>query len=302
MIYRLAIGALAALAVAIIVPVGVGLFVGIHRHYERADAWLSAPGTGRATWQRLRVLVATDRHDAGLADAAASYARRVASRDEAMTRVVSRREARSLLDETGDATLTLLALPHWPQRSGALRGAWGRASSVPRLADELLRRKALRHGDTAVASLTLERGGRVSERDPHIAIVVVGRPDGLARRGLAVAHALDADEVHALYVEVDPGETDAVLEEWGRSDLGIEPEIVPAPYREPGGPVKARVEELRRGTHAVVSVVVPSLALRWWQRLVYTNSTRALRTALAAAGTTALVESRLPLAVRPSQR
>ena len=84
---------------------------------------------------------------------------------------------------------------------------------------------------------------------------------------------------------------------WARSDLGIEPEIVAAPYRELGGPVKARVEELRRGTHAVISVVAPELALRWWQRLLSTNSTRALRKALADTGTTALIECRLPLAI-----
>jgi hypothetical protein len=283
-----------AWAVVIIVPVGVGLFVGIHRHYERADAWLSSPGTGRAIWRRLRVLVATDHHDVALADAAASYARRVASRDEAETRVVSQREAHSLLDETGESTLTLLALPRWASRSGASGGPSG---LVPRLADERLRRKALGDGDTAVASLTLERGGRISERDRHIAIVVVGRPDGLARRGLAVANALGPDEVHALHVEVDPEETGAVLDEWARSDLGIEPEIVAAPYREAGGPVEARVQELRRGTHAVISVIAPSLALRWWQRLLYTNGTRKLRTALAATGTTALIECRLPLAI-----
>ncbi|MCW3037873.1 MAG: hypothetical protein JWM17_3185, partial [Actinobacteria bacterium] len=41
----------------------------------------------------------------------------------------------------------------------------------------------------------------------------------------------------------------------------------------------------------------PRLALRWWQRPLYENSTRALRKALAGAGTTALVESRLPLAI-----
>jgi amino acid transporter len=287
-----------AWAVAIIVPVGVGLFVSIHRHYERADAWLSAPGTGRATWRRLRVLVATDHHDVALADAAASYARRVASRDETVTRVVGRGEARSLLEESGESTLTLLTLPHWAGGSGAVRGgSAGRARLVPRPAEERLRREALRHADTAVASLTLERGGRISEQDRHIALVVVGRPDGLARRGLAVANALAPDEVHALHIEIDPDETRAVLDEWARSDLGIEPEVVPAPYREPGGPVRVRVEELRRGTHAVISVVAPSLALRWWQRLLYANSTRELRRALAGTGTTALVECRLPLAI-----
>ncbi|HEY2667008.1 MAG TPA: hypothetical protein VGK51_09235, partial [Actinomycetota bacterium] len=285
-------------AVAIIVPVGVGLFVSIHRHYERADAWLSAPGTGRATWRRLRVLVATDHHDVALADAAASYARRVASRDETVTRVVGRGEARSLLEESGESTLTLLTLPHWVGGSGAVRGgSAGPARLIPRLAEERLRREALRHADTAVASLTLERGGRLSEQDRHIALVVVGRPDGLARRGLAVANALAPDEVHALHIEIDPDETRAVLDEWARSDLGIEPEVVPAPYREPGGPVRARVEELRRGTHAVISVVAVSLALRWWQRLLYANSTRELRTALAGTGTTALIECRLPLAI-----
>jgi hypothetical protein len=183
--------------------------------------------------------------------------------------------------------LTLVVLPHWP----------GSPAAVPWLADQTLRRKALRRPDTAVASLTLERGGRISEGDRHIAVVVVGRPDGLARRGLAVANALGPDEVHALYVEVEPDETGAVLEAWSHSDLGIEPEVVPAPYRELGGPVRARIEELRQGTHAVVSVVAPRLALRWWQRPLYENSTRALRKALAGAGTTALVESRLPLAI-----
>jgi hypothetical protein len=43
--------------------------------------------------------------------------------------------------------------------------------------------------------------------------------------------------------------------------------------------------------------VSPSLALRWWQRLLYTNSTRELRKALAGTGTTALIECRLPLAI-----
>ena len=276
-----------AWVVAIVVPAGVSLFVGIHRHYERADAWLSAPGTGRAVWRRLRILVTGNRHDVALADAAVSYARRVAASEEAVEQVVGRLEARGLLDHAGEATLTLVVLPHWP----------GSPAAVPWLADQTLRWKALRRPDTAVASLTLERGGRISEGDRHIAVVVVGRPDGLARRGLAVANALGPDEVHALYVEVEPDETGAVLEAWSHSDLGIEPEVVPAPYRELGGPVRARIEELRQGTHAVVSVVAPRLALRWWQRPLYENSTRALRKALAGAGTTALVESRLPLAI-----
>jgi hypothetical protein len=55
-----------------------------------------------------------------------------------------------------------------------------------------------------------------------------------------------------------------------------------------------------------VSVVSPRLALRWWQRPLYENSTRALRRVMATSGTTALIECRLPLAisevVRPSQR
>ena len=40
-----------------------------------------------------------------------------------------------------------------------------------------------------------------------------------------------------------------------------------------------------------------SNGLRWWQRPLYANSTRGLRTALAGTGTTALIESRLPLVI-----
>ena len=301
-----------AWVVAIIVPSGVKLFLAIRRHYERADAWLAAPETGAASWARLRVMIAADPKDVALADAAASFARRLGAvgADEgdgepgagpgsepgagpgggSASPVTSCALAPgamlpALEGGTADDTLTLVVLPRWP----------GDPEPRPWSQGARLRRRALRLPDVAVATLTLERGRRIGQAEPHAAVVVVERPDGLARRGLAVARTLRPDEIHAVRLDVDSDETQRVAKQWARSGFDVRLEVIPAPYREPGGPIRAEVEVLRRQGHRLVSVVAPALRLRWWQRPLYEDELRRVRKALEEVGDTAVIECRLPL-------
>jgi len=301
-----------AWVVAIIVPSGVKLFLAIRRHCERADAWLAAPETGAASWARLRVMIAADPKDVALADTAASFARRLGAvgADEgdgepgagpgsepgagpgggSASPVTSCALAPgamlpALEGGTADDTLTLVVLPRWP----------GDPEPRPWSQGARLRRRALRLREVAVATLTLERGRRIGQAEPHAAVVVVERPDGLARRGLAVARTLRPDEIHAVRLDVDSDETQRVAKQWARSGFDVRLEVILAPYREPGGPIRAEVEVLRRQGHRLVSVVAHALRLRWWQRPLYEDELRRVRKALEEVGDTAVIECRLPL-------
>jgi amino acid transporter len=281
-----------AWVVAILVPLDVGLFLQIHRHYERAEAVLSSPGSGATAWRRLRLLVACDPSDAGLVTTAGALVRRIergegAGDPQASTSpIVSPRSAGAILEQaTDDDTLTLLVLPRWAGRR--LPAAWSRTG--------LLRRRALRLSHVAVATATLDREHSIGDDERHEALALVSRPNGLSRLALQVARALAPDEVHALHIAIEQEQVAQVLEQWERGGSGVDLEVVGAPWREPGGPLRSKVEALRGQGVALVSVVVPTLLLRWWQRPLYENSTRPIRAALGEVANTAVVECRFPL-------
>jgi hypothetical protein len=126
-------------------------------------------------------------------------------------------------------------------------------------------------------------------------VVAVGAADGLARRGLELARRLHPDELHAVHVAFDPQEAQRVVDRWRAADFGVGLETIPAPYRERGGPLLAEVRHLRQDGAAVVTVVVCTLGLRWWQRPLHCDDTRAVRAALRKEPGAALAEHRLAM-------
>jgi len=179
------------------------------------------------------------------------------------------------------AVLTVVAIPAIPAISAALgMTAPAQARTVFTNTDEVRACLPLPGGDTLVGT-----GGGLVRVDA----------DGLARRGLAVARALRPDEIHAVRLDVDSDETQRVAEQWARSGFDVGLEVVPAPYREPGGPIRAEVDVLQRQGHRLVSVVAPAFGLRWWQRPLHEDESRRVRKALAEVGDTAVIECRLPV-------
>jgi hypothetical protein len=61
--------------------------------------------------------------------------------------------------------------------------------------------------------------------------------------------------------------------------------------------MRAEAQALRRAGNGLVTVVAPTLALRWWQRLLYSTDTSPLRAAVADLPGAAVIEHRLPLAL-----
>jgi hypothetical protein len=274
--------------IVLLVPAGVLLSLAIHRHYQRADAWLAAPDSGRADWRRTRAVVALSRPDRALEAAARRYVDHLRPEAGIEVEVLSRRgrirpALRRIRERAPAGCLTVIVVP---LRAGqGLPPPWSPVSA--------LLRRAGRLDDVAVVGVVVDpderpAGGR------HACLVAVGGADALARRGLAVARLLHPDEVHAVHVEVDPDEAARAVATWESSGLAVELRILPAPYRERGGPLREEVQRLRRTGAEVVSVVICTLRLRWWQRPLYLADTGTIRRALAAVTGAALVEHRLP--------
>jgi hypothetical protein len=156
-----------------------------------------------------------------------------------------------------------------------------------------LRRQLARQDRTAVATVTV--GPALPPPSRHAVVVVVQDADGLARRSLAWAQSLGPSEVRAVLVDLDRDTTDAVVGAWKQRGFPVELEVVPAPYRDPGGALWWRVQRLRRAGYELVSVVISELAPRWWQRPLHESNATRIRAALATEPACAVVEAPFPL-------
>jgi hypothetical protein len=279
-----------AWVVALLVPAGVRFALAVHHHYERVDAWLTRPETGRARWRELRVVIGLTRPDPAAETAARAYAAELEpGAGVNVTTIGAGRGARAAFDDVRrsqePASLALLLFPLAPGVDPP--PPWSPAGT--------LLRRVRRLPDAAVATLVVDPARPASSGRRHACVVAVDAADGLARRGLEIARRLHPDEIHAVHVEVDPAETAGTVATWESAGLGLELRILAAPYRERGGPLRAEVLRLEEEGATAVTVVVCTPGPRWWQRPLYRADTSIIRRALRDLPGAAVVDHRLPL-------
>ncbi len=123
---------------------------------------------------------------------------------------------------------------------------------------------------------------------PHRVERVVIPVSGLDR---AVVQAVNvgrslADDVRAVLVSADPDEALQVREAWERQVPGVPLVVVESPYRALTGPLLAYLEVLDQSwppdkDAPITIVVLPEFVPRhWWERVLYNQSSAALRRAL----------------------
>ena len=116
----------------------------------------------------------------------------------------------------------------------------------------------------------------------------------------AVIHAVNvgrsiADDVRAVYISDDPVEAAAVKSTWERTLPGVQLVIVESPYRALAGPLTAYLDVLDAAwpperEAPITFVVLPEYVARsWWERLLYNQSTKALRRVLLGRARTVIV-------------
>ena len=95
-----------------------------------------------------------------------------------------------------------------------------------------------------------------------------------------------AEDVRAVFITEDPEDGIALRERWERQLPGVPLVVVESPYRALTGPLEAYLDVLDSAwppdkPAPVTFVVLPEyVARRWWERILYNQSVKRLRTSL----------------------
>lgn len=91
------------------------------------------------------------------------------------------------------------------------------------------------------------------------------------------------DDVTAVLVDTDPGETQAVVDRWKEWGMGIRLKILPSPYRSVITPLLRYLDDLEWhvGFEQQLTVVLPEfVTARWWHFLLHNQTTFLIKAAL----------------------
>jgi amino acid transporter len=123
---------------------------------------------------------------------------------------------------------------------------------------------------------------------PHREERVVVPIPGINRaviQAINVGRSID-DDVRAVYISEDPAEAAAVRKQFERQIPGIPLVVVESPYRALAGPLLAYLDVLDSAwppgkSHPITFIVIPEYVARsWWERLLYNQSAKRLRSVL----------------------
>ncbi len=128
-----------------------------------------------------------------------------------------------------------------------------------------------------------------------VALVFVAAPHDASVRAVNYAFSLGAAETRAVFLATEPEEAPEMLERWAGRGIGVQLDVVEAPFRDLGPPLLEEVRRVTAEPGTVAAVVVPEfLVTRWWHRLLHNNRALFIKRAL-------LFEPRVVLSSVPYQ-
>ena len=161
-----------------------------------------------------------------------------------------------------------------------LRGAWIVVVAIPVI--YLLMRAIRRHYDRVRDELQVGDEDRMTLPSRVHGIVLVSRIHKPALRALAYARATRPSVLEAITVSVDPADTRALQEDWGRRGIPVTLRVLESPFRGITRPVLDYVRRLRgESPRDLVTVFIPEYVVgHWWEHLLHNQSALRLRTRL----------------------
>ena len=114
------------------------------------------------------------------------------------------------------------------------------------------------------------------------AVVLVAKLHKPTLRALSYARATRPSTLEAVMVEVSPGESEPIIEEWERRQIPMTLKVLASPYREITKPVVDYVRSIRRNSpRDLVTVYVPEYVVgHWWEHLLHNQSALRLKSRL----------------------
>jgi hypothetical protein len=284
--------------VTIAIPLLVGMFLGIHKHYRRFGRRLRAGltavraagapenttllwvdsidvATEGALWyarlisngRELRAVSTPGRRtDSGLRPRWFDFASNnppleVLSTDEGRTH--------AMLEEVwrlprGESQFVTVVVPE-QFRNASLLSAAGRESF--RLKVRLISEPGVVVADVPTVSGSRFPEGRVPER---LAVrVLMSGVHGGSMRALEYARSLGIEDTRAVSFAFDHDEAQKFEHEWLSAGIAMPLDLSDAPYRDVGDPLLAYLRELTVDEGTAVNVVMPEIVVRGWARLLH---------------------------------
>ncbi|HBX68759.1 MAG TPA: amino acid permease [Chloroflexi bacterium] len=139
-----------------------------------------------------------------------------------------------------------------------------------------------RHYQKVANQLSLDAFGAPASIRRHRVIVPIGGVHRGVVHAIHYARSLSSD-VTAIYVDVDPSQTEKIIEKWQRWGDGIRLEILPSPYRSVINPIHEYLDHLdrERQPHDMITVVLPQFVSNaWWGNLLHNQTALVLRLSL----------------------
>jgi len=114
------------------------------------------------------------------------------------------------------------------------------------------------------------------------AVVLVAKIHKPTLRALAYARATRPATLEALTVEVAPGDSESIIEEWERRQIPVTLKVLESPYREITKPVVDYIRDFRRESpRDLITVYVPEYVVgHWWEHLLHNQSALRLKSRL----------------------
>jgi hypothetical protein len=115
-----------------------------------------------------------------------------------------------------------------------------------------------------------------------IAVVLVSAVHNGTLRALEYARALSPTDLRAVIFNVEPEETQRVLDAWGREVRDVSLEAIDSPYREVTRPLVKYAREIhQRNQDALVSVIIPEFVVkRFWHQILHNQTALLIKQAL----------------------
>ncbi|MGH8938848.1 MAG: amino acid permease, partial [Actinomycetes bacterium] len=135
------------------------------------------------------------------------------------------------------------------------------------------------HYDAVARELVVDEDeGTMLPARSHV-IVLVSKIHKPTMRAVAYARAMRPTTLEAVTVNVDPGETRALQEEWNRRAIPVQLKVLDSPFREVTDPVIDYVRGLRSGSpRDLVTVLIPEYVVgHWWEHFLHNQSALRLK-------------------------
>ena len=158
-------------------------------------------------------------------------------------------------------------------------GAWAVLLFVPLLVRAF--QIVHRHYETVARQLSLDDTGVPPRVRRHRVIVPIAGVHQGVLQALEYARSI-SDDVTAIYVEVDPRDTERIRERWSGWGQGVRLVVLPSPYRSIIGPLMNyvnKIDDIRRHDEMVTIVLPQFVAAPWWANLLHNQTALLIRMA-----------------------